>query len=52
MWAANILLGAIGIVLTVRLTKEIPMLSLPPEHRLAKLLARFSSAGSGRADRT
>jgi lipopolysaccharide export system permease protein len=48
MWSANILLGAIGIVLTVRLTKEIPMLSLSPENRLVKLLARLQA---GRAER-
>ncbi|HLF14422.1 MAG TPA: LptF/LptG family permease [Bacteroidota bacterium] len=41
MWMANIVLGAIGLVLTVRLTKEIPMITLSPDNRLMKLLARL-----------
>jgi lipopolysaccharide export system permease protein len=51
MWGANILLGAVGIMLTVRLTKEIPMFTLPPENRLAKLLARLNSSPAGRTEK-
>ncbi len=41
MWMANIFLGIIGLGLTLRLTREIPILTLPPDGRLAKLLAKF-----------
>jgi lipopolysaccharide export system permease protein len=50
MWSANILLGAIGIVLTIRLTKEIPMLPLPA-NPLAKLLARLNVNRAGGPER-
>jgi lipopolysaccharide export system permease protein len=43
MWMANIVLGAIGAVLTVRLTREIPVITLSPENRLAKLLRRLQA---------
>ncbi|HLB01309.1 MAG TPA: LptF/LptG family permease [Bacteroidota bacterium] len=41
MWMANIFLGIIGIVLTVRLTKEIPVLTISPDSALARLLAKL-----------
>lgn len=41
MWMANIVLGALGLFLTVRTAKEIPMVALAPEGRLAKVLARL-----------
>ena len=41
MWMANIALGAIGVVLTVRLTREIPMIALSPENRLVRLLGKL-----------
>jgi lipopolysaccharide export system permease protein len=41
MWMANIVLGAIGLVLTIRLTREIPMITLSPENRLVRLLAKL-----------
>ena len=45
MWMANIVLGAIGLVLTVRLTKEIPMITPSKESRLRRLLSRFQLSG-------
>jgi lipopolysaccharide export system permease protein len=41
MWMANIFLGIIGLVLTVRLTREIPMVTLSPGGRIARLLAKL-----------
>ena len=39
MWMANIFLGIIGLVLTLRLTKEIPVIAIMHRH---KYKARFS----------
>jgi len=41
MWMANIFLGIIGLILTLRLTREIPMVTLSPDGRLARLLAKL-----------
>lgn len=41
MWMANIVLGAVGLVLTVRMTKEIPMLTPSKDSRIRRLLARL-----------
>ncbi len=49
MWMANIVLGAIGAILTVRLTKEIPMITLSPDNRLMKLLAKLQLARGAQA---
>lgn len=45
MWMANIALGAIGLILTVRLTKEIPMITPSKDSRLRRLLARLQLSG-------
>ncbi len=45
MWMANIVLGAIGLVLTVRLTKEIPMLTPSKDSLVRRLLARLQLSG-------
>lgn len=47
MWMANIVLGAAGIVLTVRLTREIPIVTLAPGSPVQRLLARLQA---GRAE--
>jgi lipopolysaccharide export system permease protein len=49
MWMANIVLGAVGIVLTIRLTKEIPIISFSPDNRLVKLIARIQAGRTGGA---
>ncbi len=41
MWMANIFLGMIGVFLTLRLSREIPVVTLSPDGRLAKLLAKL-----------
>ncbi len=41
MWMANIVLGAVGLVLTARMTKEIPMLTMSKDSRIRRLFARL-----------
>ena len=47
MWSANILLGIAGLLLTIRLTREIPVISLSPSNPLVKLAARLQAGRAG-----
>jgi len=43
MWMANIFLGIIGLVLTLRMSREIPLITIAPGGRLAKLAAKLQT---------
>jgi len=43
MWMANIFLGIIGLVLTLRMSREIPLITISPGGRLAKLAAKLQT---------